>query len=78
MDSKSKRRRRIARNFIRNYGKSGFKKLLRSLGTGQSGQAIADDFSVSRERVRQWKNVFGQSVTYYRVYPDIDPNRPHT
>ena len=75
MDAKSKRRQRIARNFIRSYGKKRFKRLLESLGSGESGQIIANNFQVSRERVRQWKNIFGQIVTYYRVYPDIDPNR---
>ena len=75
MDAKQKRRKRIARNFIRSYGKTRFKNLLESLGNGESGQVIANDFQVSRERVRQWKNIFGQLVSYYRVYPDIDPNR---
>ena len=75
MEEKSKRRKRIARNFTRSYGKKRFKRLLDSLGNGESGQAIANDFHVSRERVRQWKNIFGQIVSYYRVYPDIDPSR---
>ena len=75
MDTKSKRRKRIARNFIRSYGKKRFKRLLDALSSGESGQVIANEFHVSRERVRQWKNIFGQIVSYYRVYPDIDPNR---
>ena len=75
MDTKSKRRKRIARNFTRSYGKKRFKRLLECLNSGESGQVIANEFQVSRERVRQWKNIFGQIVSYYRVYPDIDPNR---
>ncbi|MEC7988019.1 MAG: hypothetical protein VX278_22820 [Myxococcota bacterium] len=73
MEKKSKRRQRIARNFIRSYGKLKFKRLLDALRNGESGQIIANEFKVSRERVRQWKNIFGQIVTYYRVYPDIEP-----
>ena len=42
------------------------------LGAGESGQAIADEFNVSRERVRQWKNTFGEVVTHYRLFPEID------
>ena len=68
----SKSRQRVARNFIRNYGRTRFRRLLEALAQNESGQAIADEFGVSRERVRQWKNTFGEVITYYRVYPEID------
>jgi hypothetical protein len=45
---------------------------LAALARGESGQAIADGFGVSRERVRQWKNTFGEVITHYRVYPEVD------
>jgi len=67
-----KSRQRVARNFIKRYGRLQFRRLLESLANGESGQAIANDFDVSRERVRQWKNTFGEVITYYRVYPEID------
>jgi uncharacterized protein (DUF433 family) len=67
-----KSRQRVARNFIKRYGRLQFRCLLEALANGESGQAIANDFDVSRERVRQWKNTFGEVITYYRVYPEID------
>lgn len=67
-----KSRQRVARNFIKRYGRLHFRRLLDALANGESGQAIANDFDVSRERVRQWKNTFGEVITYYRVYPEID------
>jgi DNA-directed RNA polymerase sigma subunit (sigma70/sigma32) len=42
-----------------------------ALADGESGQVIADEFDVSRERVRQWKNTFGQVVTLYQVHPEV-------
>ena len=67
-----KSRERVARNFIKSYGRSRFRRLLEALAAGESGQKIADEFGVSRQRVRQWKNTFGEVITYYRVYPEID------
>jgi uncharacterized protein (DUF433 family) len=67
-----KSRQRVARNFIKRYGRLHFRRLLDALANGESGQTIANDFDVSRERVRQWKNTFGEVITYYRVYPEID------
>jgi uncharacterized protein (DUF433 family) len=67
-----KSRQWVARNFIKRYGRLHFRRLLEALANGESGQAIANDFDVSRERVRQWKNTFGEVITYYRVYPEID------
>ena len=62
---------RIARNFVERYGAQRFRQLLDQLQAGVSGQTIADDFAVSRERVRQWKNAFGSLVTMYQVHPDV-------
>lgn len=64
-------RARIAENFIVRHGPEGLRRLLDALSEGRSGQAIADDFAVSRERVRQWKNAFGHSVTLYQVHPEV-------
>lgn len=72
MSKKAKSRERVARNFIKTYGRSQFRRLLTALSNGESGQAIADEFNVSRERVRQWKNKFGQIITTYRLHPEID------
>ena len=68
----AKTRQRVARNYIRTYGRQRFRRLLEALAGAESGQVIADEFGVSRERVRQWKNTFGEVITYYRVFPEVD------
>ena len=67
-----KSREKVARNFIKTYGRTRFRRLLNALANGESGQVIADEFDVSRERVRQWKNTFGEVITHYRLFPEID------
>jgi hypothetical protein len=37
----------------------------------QSGQEIGKVLGVSRERVRQWKDTFGQTVSVYSVHPHV-------
>jgi len=68
---RAKRSERVARNFIKRYGPERLRQLLSALADGESGQVIADEFQVSRERVRQWKNTFGQVVTLYQVHPEV-------
>lgn len=70
--STARTRQRVARNFIRTYGRTRFRRLLDALAQTESGQVIADEFGVSRERVRQWKNTFGEVLTYYRLYPEVE------
>lgn len=64
-------RERVARNFVKRYGRERFEQLLQQLANGDSGQAIAEAFDVSRERVRQWKNTFGTVVTLYQIHPEV-------
>jgi len=66
------RRARMAENFIDRYGMDRLERLLQLLANGESGQAIADEFQVSRERVRQWKNAFGDVISFYQVHPDVE------
>lgn len=68
----TKSRERVARNFIKTYGRTKFRRLVEALANGESGQIVADEFGVSRERVRQWKNTFGEVITHYRIYPEVD------
>ena len=68
----SRSRERVARNFVKTYGRTKFRRLLEALAIGESGQVNADEFGVSRERVRQWKKTFGEVSTHYRVYPEVD------
>jgi hypothetical protein len=65
-------RERVARNFIKTYGRARFRRLLEALANAESGQAVADEFGVSRERVRQWKNTFGTVITMYQVHPEVE------
>ena len=69
--TRTRSRERVARNFVRRYGRARLEALLVALASGESGQAIAAEFDVSRERVRQWKNTFGQVVTLYQVHPEV-------
>ncbi len=68
----AKSRERVARNFIKSYGRARFRRLIHALEAGESGQAIANEFGVSRERVRQWKNTFGQVITLYQLHPEVE------
>ena len=63
---------RVARNFIQRRGLSEFRLLITMLERNTSGQKIADHFKVSRERVRQWKDVLGTTITLYRVHPAVE------
>jgi hypothetical protein len=71
MASASRGRERMVQNFIRRYGEEALRDLMDGFSAGESGQAIADRFGVSRERVRQWKNAFGQILTIYQIHPEI-------
>ena len=64
-------RARVARNFVARHGEPALRRLLQLLAAGASGQVIADELGVTRERVRQWKNTFGTEVTVYQVHPEI-------
>ena len=65
-------RERVARNFVKSYGRTRFRRLLEALARSESGQILADEFSVSRERIRQWKNTFGTVITVYQVHPEVE------
>lgn len=67
----SRSRQRVAGNFIANHGRDGLRRLLILFQQGVSGQVIADEFGVSRERVRQWRNAFGRVITHYQVHTDV-------
>lgn len=62
----------IAANFIERYGRDRLRWLLHAFARGESGQVIADDLGVSRERVRYWRNTFGASITVYQVHAEVE------
>jgi hypothetical protein len=61
----------VAKNFVKQHGKARLKKFLRMMQAGESGERIAAEFNVSRERVRQWKNTFGRMVQSYDIDPEV-------
>jgi transposase-like protein len=61
----------VAANFVAEYGKPRLKRFLKLLQQNASGQDIAREFGVSRERVRQWKNSFGRVVVRFESFADI-------
>jgi DNA-directed RNA polymerase sigma subunit (sigma70/sigma32) len=62
---------KVARNILRSHGRTKLRRLIEGLQAQESGQAIADDLEVSRERVRQWKNVLTRTVTSVTVEGDV-------
>ena len=61
---------RVARNFIKRYGRDQLRWTIEAFGESRSGQEIAKVLGVSRERVRQWRNAFGHTITLYRLHPE--------
>jgi hypothetical protein len=64
-------RERVARNIAREYGPAMLVRLVEGLMAQESGQEIANDFDVSRERVRQWKMTLVETVTSVTPYPEV-------
>lgn len=64
-------RARMIRNFIERHGEDRLRWLIEAFARGESGQVIADELRVSRERVRQWKHAFGQVIHVYQVHPEV-------
>lgn len=56
---------KVARNFIKRYGLSKFRGFITGLEEQRSGQELAQELGVSRQRINQWKSAFGSSVTLY-------------
>ncbi len=63
-------RERVARNFIKRYGMARFRETISAFGENRSGAEVAKKLGVSRERVRQWRNIFGVTITTFRLYPE--------
>ena len=61
----------MIRGLIESFGVKKFQRLLQLFSEGASGESIADEFGVSRERVRHWKSMFGQVVSLYVVHPEV-------
>ena len=64
-------RARMIHNFVERHGEDRLRWLIDAFARGESGQVIADELQVSRERVRQWKHAFGQVIHVYQVHPEV-------
>ena len=68
---KQSSRVRVANNFIRDYGKFAFQNLLTGLQNKVSGQKLAAEYGVTRERIRQWKDTFGETEHVFYPYEGV-------
>jgi hypothetical protein len=71
MEKSKKSKQRIVRNFVQTYGFDRFVQFVQEVSQGRSGQDIANELNVSRERVRQWKSTFGTIHIEYRLDPAV-------
>lgn len=55
----------VLHNLLEKYGKERVVRLLHLFEENESGEVIAREFGVSRERVRQWRNLLGTTVTTF-------------
>jgi transposase-like protein len=63
---------RVARNLISSYGYDKFIQLIDMFRRGTSGQVIADEFGVSRQRVHQWKHRLGHQRMIFILDPAVE------
>ena len=62
-----RRTRKMVDNFVKKHGEAEFTAFIEGLVNDESGGAWARRLSVSRERVRQWRDSFVKRIVY--VYP---------
>lgn len=61
----------VVGNLVDKYGIDKVRDLVQSLMLDHPLSAIAVEFGVSQERVRQWKSSLGYSVSVYQVHPEV-------
>jgi DNA-directed RNA polymerase specialized sigma subunit len=62
---------KVARNFIKRYGLQAFRSFITGLEGHRSGQELAQELGVSRQRVQQWKDAFGVSIAVYMPRAEV-------
>jgi len=62
---------RVVSNFINRYGAENLEMMLDGFQAGRSYQSIADELGVTKERVRQWRNLMGRTITVYLPDPEL-------
>ena len=56
-------------NIVERHGGAGLRRLVEGFRANESGRVLGDDLGVTRERVRQWKEILGREVRTYLVDP---------
>ena len=64
INSENRRTEKMVDNFIENYGEDAFREFIEGLMNDESGGAWARKLGVSRERIRQWRDVFVKRIVY--------------
>jgi len=62
----------VAENFISQYGKDKFLKLIEMLQRNESGPKIAQEFNVTRQRIHQLKVQLGHERVVFVLNPEIE------
>jgi len=70
-NQKEKSPSRVARNFLKRFGKKRFQEFLAGLQRGESNAHWGRELGVSRERARQWEREFTSSMTVVTIHPDV-------
>jgi hypothetical protein len=63
---------RVAKNLIATYGLERFTYLMDLFRNNISGPIIASEFSVTRQRVNQWRNILGEKRTVFIAHPEVE------
>lgn len=66
-------RARVAERFVARYGVDVLREIIAAWGRGESDGSIASrlGLGVTRQRVQQWRQVFGREVRTWEVYPEV-------
>lgn len=66
-------RARVAERFVARYGVDVLREVVAAWGRGESDASIASrlGLGVTRQRVQQWRTVFGREVRAWEVYPEV-------
>ena len=62
---------KVARNIASKHGADKLRFLLDGFCKGESGQVLADALGVTRERVRQWRDILTSTTVTVEVSPDV-------
>lgn len=71
MASETGRPARLARTLIKNYGLDRFMRLVDLFNKAVSGEEIAIEFEVTRQRVHQWRQLLGKTTKLYALDPGV-------